>query len=188
MSDRVSRITSSIVVPANGGRMLQLIRGDYFHIVSASGTVTLAVNRGGFTPCPSGLIQRYPAGNDEIEQIEFYNASGSDVTVVVVYGRGDMQITGQVNLSSSDLLSITPAAATVATDFQDITGSTAFAAKKSITVINTGSADITVTGAGAARTLSAGETVNWSTLRQQDTLNTITVNATGGNARVIWQA
>jgi hypothetical protein len=183
-----SRVKATIALPA--GAIVPLhVGGDYFYIYALDGALEADVNDSDvFASVEKGLIHQGVVGRSDIGTVRFRNSTGSTVNVTIVYGKGSQTVAGQTTISAADLLALTPAAATVTTDFQDITASTAFTGKKAVQVTNTGGTNITVTGAGAARTLGPGEFVSWSVLRQQDTLNTITVNAAGGSARVVWQA
>jgi len=183
-----SRVAATLAIGA-GAIVPVHVGGDYFYIYALDGALEADVNDSDvFASVEKGLIHQGVVGRSDIGTVRFRNSTGSTVNVTIIYGKGSQTVAGQTTISAADLLEITPADATVATDFQDITASTAFAGKKAVQVTNTGVTNITVTGAGAARTLAPGEYVNWSVLRQQDTLNTITVNAAGGNARVVWQA
>jgi len=183
-----SRVEATLAIAA-GAIVPVYVGGDYFYIYALDGALEADVNESDvFASVEKRLIHQGVVGRSDIGTVRFRNSTGSTVNVTIIYGKGSQTVAGQTTISEADLLEITPADATVATDFQDITASTAFAGKKAVHVTNTGVTNITVTGAGAARTLAPGEFVNWSVLRQQDTLNTITVNATGGNARVVWQA
>ncbi len=182
---RNSRSQTTLVI-ANNGKARVHVGGDYFFIYSQSGALQISVNDDSFTNCQSGLIHSGVIGRDDIADLEFYNTSGADVTVVVIFGKGSQSVTGSVSISAADLASLTPAAATVDCDVVDVNNlSTVFASKTSIAIYNVGSTDITVNG----RTLAAGNDVEWSALRQQDVLKNITVDATGGGlAKVVWTA
>lgn len=183
-----SRVVSSISIPA--GAIIPLhVGGDYFYIYALSGALEADVNESDvFASIERGLIHQGVVGRSDIGTVRLRNSTGSAVTVTVIYGKGQQFVSGQVTLSSADVLSLTPAPVTATCDLETITNSTVYSNKTSIKVVNVGAANITVTAAGAARTLAPTEEVSWSVLRQQDVLNPITVNATGSTAKVVWTA
>lgn len=181
---RNSRSQSTLVIPT-ATKLKLYVGGDYFFIYSQSGALAISVNGDVFSNCQSGLIHSGVAGRNDIADVELYNTSGATVTVVIIFGKGSQSVTGTTTISAQDLAVITPAAATVQVDVETVTNaSQVFSGKTSIAVVNTGAADITVN----TRSLGAGESVEWSSLRQQDVLQAITVNATGSVAKVVWTA
>lgn len=179
----------TISISANG-KAVEPLGGRYFAVISATGGFTVDFGDGVQVPMVAG--RRY--GPTTFTRLTFTDTSGATNAVQFIASFDEVQVsettggTVAATFSAADILSITPAAVTHTCDFEDITGSTAYAGKKAITITNTGAADITVTASGAARTLAPGDSISWSVLRMQDSLPSITVNATGSTARVTWLA
>jgi hypothetical protein len=166
------------------------VDGKFVAIISASGSFTLRKDNG--VPIPMATGRR--SGGFEspaFNRLVFTDTSGSSNTVVYYAGMEPLEVsetTSALSLSAADLASITPAAVTHTCDMVDITTSVVFASKKHITILNTGATDITINCGSGARTLAPGDSVTFPVLRIQDSLPSITVDATGGSARVTWLA
>ena len=181
-----SRNASAFTIPI-GGKHPLTVNGDYFNIETlTNAAVTVSLNDGPFTPCPVGLIHSGPVGENHVGKLVFRNDSGVDVQVVVIYGKGKMEITGQTSLvnptfalSPGDLLAITPAPVARVPDFDVLTGSVTYSNLQSLTINNIGGTNVVVNG----KNLPPGAEVSFG-LSGHDYFIPVTVNATGGTALV----
>lgn len=186
--NRNSRRPTTIIIPTGTVAPLH-VGGDFFYVYTMSGVVTISVNDDAFAPCQAGLIHSGVVGRNDVERIAFSNTSGATVTVVVIFGKGSMSVTGQVNLAAGDVALITPAVAVLTADFANLSNQAAvnYAGKRSISVTNVGTVQILVGGVA----LAAGLTVGWSCERTQDTLPAKAVDTSttpNGAALVVWTA
>jgi hypothetical protein len=190
-------VTTTVILSANALTVLP-VSGRALSVLSSTGAFTARVNNGPASPMVKGRGFGGPT-SEEFNFVELVDTSGSSNTVILHIA--DEQITGadqlasvglsvgaEVAIAAASLTSITPAAVTHTCDVVDITTAIAYSGKKSITITNTGSTDITITPNGSARTLAPGDSVTFTVIRYQDSLPSITVDATGGNARVAWLA
>jgi hypothetical protein len=193
LQNRNSRNPSSFTIPAGESRPVA-VNGDYCWLYSTTGEVEIAVNDGDFAPCPVGLIHRGVIGRDDIGRVQIKNVTGSAVDVVMVYGKGSMDISGQVSiinptfgLETADLLALTPAPVTGGPGFAQLDNADDdFDGCNSISIENTGAANLTVTTSEGALVIPPGKFVSWSMPRPQDDLGAINVDATGTTADVTY--
>lgn len=188
--DLNSRNSISVSI-ANGATHPVWVGGDFIYIHAVSGVLTVSVNDGPFTPCVVGLRHSGVVGRSDIGWVKFKNETGGAVTLTAIFGKGEMDITGQASIANlpteyplpaAQVTSITPAAVAVTPGIARISSSVAYASKKSVTVI-------VVTAPCTINTVSVPEGVyTFSAPRVQDTVGTITVDATGGDAIVLTTA
>jgi len=196
--------TIRTIVLGSGEKQIQTVGGQVFAVISATGTFTVQADQREPVPMTKGRGFGQPGAGD-FSRLVFVDTSGS--TNTITFYAGDEPFAGAdqlmtvsfasgasvsiaaanlatliaglnpVALAAASLLSITPADATVTPGWATQSNtSVAYTGKKAIKVWNTGATDITVAGG----TLSPGENIDWSVFRQQDTLASVTVDATGG--------
>jgi len=185
---RNSRTPATLLVPANTtGAATLHVGGDFFYIYSMGGALNISVNGDAYAPCQSGLIHEGVVGRNDVSDIAFQNTTGADITVVVIFGKGSMTVTGLVNLSPGDISTITPPAAVLQAGFANLSNQAAVAynGKSSISITNTGAVNILVNGTA----LLPEQTVAFTCERTQDTLPNFSVDTNttpNGAALVGW--
>ena len=189
-----SRTPSTLVIPA-GAIAPQYIGGDFFYIYSLTGVLTISVNEDDFAPCQVGLIHSGVIGRNDISSIRFKNSTASSVTVVLIYGKGSMPVTGQTSivnptftLDTPTVQAITPPAAVLQASFANLSNQAAVAynGKRSISIANTGAVQILVNGIALA---AGSPPIGFTCERVQDTLPNFsidTITTPNGTALVLW--
>ena len=180
MSYTPSRNEQTLTLAA--GQTVQIpLYCDYVYFVTITAGVLVGLNGSGLTNFLPGELHQGPPGLGIFRTITLLNPGSVTATVRFIYGMGTMSISGATLASSSSLVSagldtLPPAtaagqvaeqallyaltvSATETPDFVTVAAGTnqTFTNCRSLALDNTGATDVTVTVAGNARTLPAGE-------------------------------
>lgn len=197
---------------AAGGSAECAMRADYFFVhqlytVSTSADVEIPMSVNDLTEADSAPVRVGEAlngtpGTAQIRKVKFFNNTGGDIYVEIIFGLGQRfttsraVVSGTVNIDPDDLADLaqqiidgiaSPVIMAPVGETVDDTGAT-FTLMKSIYVENTSeSQDVVVTApSGLNRTLAAGEFDEFSVENDYDYFEAITVTpASGGSAKVL---
>lgn len=185
----------SAIIPA-GARMPFKTSADFFYIdeittvaTNASAKIDASLNRGRFARIGAGHSLQGIVGNSDVRQLDFYNQTGNEVFVRVIYGNGVANFMGEVtiqnaaiSLSAATIAAINPPAVNDAAGWEEVNNEIkTFTGCTGITVVNDGGLPITVQG----KALPVGQSVEWSANGRSDTVGPVVVDATGSHANVI---
>lgn len=179
-------VIRTIAIPANG-TIIERVEGRIFLCISATAVFNVKVFSGAALPMRALRGFGDPEGQD-FNHLVFEDTSGSTNTVQFYVGDTPFRITDTqvVSLDSASVSAIGSAVASggverTATGPVELTTSATYSDLKYLEVHNTGATDIDVNG----QTLAATEHVIFPMLPGGDTYADITVDATGGTAKVI---
>lgn len=187
----------TIVVSANG-TIVETVAGKVFVVITATGAFTVQPDNETPLPMRQGRGFGDPASK-EYRRLTFKDTSGNSNTVQFYAGDEPFKVVeptevslaagaevslaagSEVGIAAADLDAITPAAVVHQAGLVQITSSVAYSAKKLLNVIVI-SGTVTVDCGTGAVTIPPGGSVNWSVFRMQDSISSVTVDASGGVA------
>ncbi len=91
----------AVVAIADGDEYALFVGGDFLYIYALAGTLEMKVNEGAdWTPFVVGTRHSGVVGRNDIGAVKFRNTSGQAATMTVIFGKGEMDITGQASIAN----------------------------------------------------------------------------------------
>jgi hypothetical protein len=190
---RLTRRSWSARIPA-GQRRKFGTACDWYTVDDLTAPILASVNGEDYAIIRTGENQQDPEVNRGFETIEFYNNTGAEVTVTLLYGFGfhnavpRIEIGNAVELGDDTLLALNPPAVVGRALIARVVDATQNIANTyGITVSNIGAVNILVQG----DVLAPGETVGWTSNGRADLVGNVEIDCETtplGEAKAVYLA